>query len=239
VFLGPRVFVGRADRLDVVQVGSPDLQASDPAWSPDGGWIAFKGGRFDDERGVYVMGPDGAGVRRLTKVAGADTAFSPQWSPDGRSIAFLAGEPGSHSIWAINADGTAERQISAVGGDLYWPSWSPRGDLVAFIRGCCPGYSGADIHIARADGSGPVALPPLPPVDYSIPVWSPDGTKIVATLAADDASPADLVDDRVMILDLGPITTLERRPSYDSVHTTIIPAPRTGTATWQRLALDR
>ena len=72
-----------------------------PSWSPDGAWIAFSSDRnfpfkphvepspaweHPQELSIYVMQPDGRGLRRLTP-AGV-TAGSPRWSPDGKRIVF-------------------------------------------------------------------------------------------------------------------------------------------------------
>jgi Tol biopolymer transport system component len=53
---------------------------SDPAWSPDGGSIAFTSAR-DGNYEIYVMDADGSNQRRLTDDAGSDR--QPEWSPDG------------------------------------------------------------------------------------------------------------------------------------------------------------
>ena len=72
-----------------------------PSWSPDGTWIAFTSDRnfpfkphvepapgweHPQELSIYVMRPDGRGLRRLTP-AGV-TAGSPRWSPDGKRVVF-------------------------------------------------------------------------------------------------------------------------------------------------------
>ncbi len=87
--------------------GGPDLQSTTPgkpnaflrpAWSPDGKWIAFSSDRNSEwagsERGagaghtqelsVYVIQPDGKGLKRLTPPG--ITAGSPKWSTDGKSV---------------------------------------------------------------------------------------------------------------------------------------------------------
>lgn len=69
-----------------------------PAWSPDGAWIAFSSdrdtipGTFPGQwevlqsTGIYVIRPDGTGMRRVAKTGGV--AGSPSWSADGKRILF-------------------------------------------------------------------------------------------------------------------------------------------------------
>ena len=51
-------------------------QDLEPAWSPDGQWIAFWSNR-DRDIAVYLMEAD-------------QQAASPEWSPDGQQIAFVS-----------------------------------------------------------------------------------------------------------------------------------------------------
>src|SRR5436189_295803 len=59
----------------------------DPAVSPDGSTIAYRGffGPEEGDYDLYVMNADGTGVARLTDGA---LAADPSWSPDGSEIAF-------------------------------------------------------------------------------------------------------------------------------------------------------
>ena len=69
-----------------------------PAWSPDGQWLAISSDRdspnphrpdgFEliQQTDIYVLHPDGSGLRRLTHTN--SFAGSPSWSPDGKQIAF-------------------------------------------------------------------------------------------------------------------------------------------------------
>jgi TolB protein len=54
-----------------------------PAWAPDGTQLAFASNR-DGPYQVYLMAPDGTGVRLVAPNAGRAT--SPKWSPDGRTL---------------------------------------------------------------------------------------------------------------------------------------------------------
>ena len=69
-----------------------------PSWSPDGQWIAFWSNR-DGENAIYLMGADGANLKRLAN------GKSPKWSPDGQQIAFVSRQDGVAGIFIMNRDG--------------------------------------------------------------------------------------------------------------------------------------
>jgi Tol biopolymer transport system component len=88
-------------------------------WSPDGRSILFASGRDQDEPGykdIYVMRPDGSGVKRMTDLGG----YTPAWSPDGRYIVFSAG-PG---LFVMRADGSGITSLPVDGvGETAFPDW--------------------------------------------------------------------------------------------------------------------
>ena len=55
------------------------MDDTQPAFSPDGGTLAFRSER--DGGGIFLMGATGESVRRLT-----DFGYNPAWSPDGREL---------------------------------------------------------------------------------------------------------------------------------------------------------
>ena len=74
-------------------------------WSPDGEWLAFQ----TDDR-IYLVRPDGTGLRPVVEKGFFITAPAVQWSLDGSRIAYLRG--GALSI--VNVDGGNERIVERI-----------------------------------------------------------------------------------------------------------------------------
>ena len=64
--------------------------SSQPAWSPDGGWVAFISDRTDT-RQLYRLPVAGGEAEALTSGTEGVTAFA--WSPDGSRIAYTMTDP--------------------------------------------------------------------------------------------------------------------------------------------------
>lgn len=151
----------------------------DPAWSPDGGRVAFA----SDRRGsydIYVVDRSGGNLRRLTRHPFPEVA--PDWSPDGRSIVFLrrpphyldVGSSGRESIVEVSANGAAERElISFVPDEILdqccWRvEWSPDGRRIVTDLGARVTLVDAASGATRTPSTRGLA-----------PRWSPDGKRIL------------------------------------------------------------
>ncbi len=83
---------------------------TDPVVSPDGRTIAFTGA--DSSRmsyraaDLYVMGLDGAGIRKLSGTLDRDPG-DVTWAPDGSGLYFTAGDRGTSNVWYAPASGAA------------------------------------------------------------------------------------------------------------------------------------
>jgi Tol biopolymer transport system component len=85
-------------------------------WSPDGRSILFTSHRDhpDNYTDIYVMRPDGSGVKRLTHNRG----YTPAWSPEGDYIVFSA--PG---LFVLRGDGSGVTPLPLDVGETTLPDW--------------------------------------------------------------------------------------------------------------------
>ena len=89
---GGALFTVRTSGEQLRQITPFAIGAGDAVWSPDGKRIVFEAYPSSTGRGdVYVVRPDGSGLRNLTDNTATNGASDPVWSPDGKQILFLQG----------------------------------------------------------------------------------------------------------------------------------------------------
>lgn len=103
----------------------------DPAWSPDGRWIAY----FTDKSGEYelvVAQSDGKGETRALTDDGGSYKSNPIWSPDSASILFSDAQA---TTWIVNVEsGERSRLDTEPWGGSLQPSWSHDSSWIAYQK---------------------------------------------------------------------------------------------------------
>jgi len=187
------IFAMNADGSDIRQVTSGAGQNIHPAWSPDGARIFFNtthfaaaaqttgqttgenpviGEKTDDDMDLATVRPDGSDLARITHGGGYTYA---SFSPDGKSILHRRQQGEVSQVFLMNADGSADHNLSGTSNLDGWPSWSPDGKRIVFSR---HGQNGFQLFVMNRDGSGVRQLTDALG-EFVNPRWSPDGTRIL------------------------------------------------------------
>ncbi len=133
------------------------------------GLIAF--GRGD---GIYLMRPDGTGIRPLSRKDDAAVAFDLAWSRDGSKLAFANGH--GNALWIIDAATRHLSRITVHAGQVASPTWSPDGRRIAFTA-LLDGTR--DVWVMNADGSHQHRLLRTASAWEEDVAWSPKGRWLV------------------------------------------------------------
>jgi Tol biopolymer transport system component len=156
-----------------------------PAFSPDGGQVAFTwNGEKGDNPDIYIKRLDADTPLRLTSDPAHDLA--PAWSPDGSRIAFIRGTEQTASIYLTPPVPGAERKLADyTPASLGYPTlptrghhvaWSPDSTLVIVAARAAGDRPGVVLAFPAAGGEPHTVLSAGPEDgDFRFPTISPDG----------------------------------------------------------------
>jgi tricorn protease len=163
----------------------------DPAWSPDGRWIAY----FSDETGEYALhlqSSNGATVRKIKLGEIPSFFYSPQWSPDSTHISYMDARL---NLWYVDVrQGTPVK----VATDYYVSpfrnfevTWSPDSRWIAYTKQL-PNYMHALFFYSLESGKTEQVTDGMSDVRY--PVFDNGGKYLYFTAANDLAQTVGWLD---------------------------------------------
>lgn len=127
-------------------------------------------------RNIFLINPDGTGIRRLTTGSANEENAQPVWSPDRSKIAFVSNrENNEFEIYVMDANGSNQRRVTpGEQGFDHSPAWSPDGTRLVYVA---DRNSGNNLKMIDLDGRNLRTLT-AEAGEYARPAWSPDGTTI-------------------------------------------------------------
>ena len=151
-----------------------------PAWSPDGNWIAFHA-FWDGTYHLWLVNKMGQQRKQLT--FGVYDDREPHWSPDGKTLVFSSDRGGNYDIWQLNlGDGTLT-QLTKNAANEYNPAYSPDGQQIAYVS---ERPDAAGLYRLTPGGSEQLVLKTS--AKLAAPAWQPDGRYILYNILTKDQS---------------------------------------------------
>lgn len=213
--------VADADGFNAQTLVSSNEPIISPAWSPDGGQMAYVS--FEKKKPVVFVQSLYTGERKVVaNFKGNNSA--PAWAPDGSKLAVVLTYGANSQIYTISPDGQNLQQLTKSGAIDTEPAFSPDGQWVYFSsdRGGRP-------QIYKVPVSGGSASRVTFEGSYNVsPRFSPDG-KYLTYIRNDGGSfkvaLQDLSTGEVKLLSSG---SLDESPSFAPNSRTLMYATRIG-----------
>jgi Tol biopolymer transport system component len=179
------IFEARPDGSSLKNLTKSPGYDAEGSYSADGKYIVFCSNRSGkDNLELYVMDADGKNVRQLTKAPGCYNG-GPFFSPDGKRVIFRSDRKKKDhlQLYVINSDGTGEKALT---DDLNWVFWAPywykdgKHIIYTAANHAVKGRPNYDLWWMNVDTGKKVRITYHESADV-LPVFSPDGTKLMWT----------------------------------------------------------
>jgi Tol biopolymer transport system component len=139
-----RLAVEGGNEPSAVPTGAVTGINNDHGISPDGTRFAISAGH------IYTLPAAGGEPRQITEHM---PSYFHGWSPDGQTLAYCAQRGGQFDLYAISAEGGAEKRLTTAPGHDDGPDYSPDGKWIYFNSDRAGGRG--NIWRIPAEGGGP------------------------------------------------------------------------------------
>jgi Tol biopolymer transport system component len=191
---GRRIAFGALNDLWVMRIGARPHRLTDdgyleadPAWSPDGRFLAYSSDRAGSID-LYLREMQTGSTRRLTSDPGAEAAAS--WSPDGTQIAY---QDNVGTTFSVDVATGGVRELVPAVWEPGTPTWGPDGATVALaaLKPFSLRFREGTSQILTVSATtreqrwvDPAPFASLSNRVNSGPVWSPDGRTMAFIIAS-------------------------------------------------------
>ncbi len=160
------------DGQNLVRLTDPQDIVVSPAWSPDGGSLAYTE-YSDDHPNIYVFDLEAGQKKRFASYEGIN--LTPAWQPGSQGLAATLSFEGDENIYLLTGTGKVDKKLTDSWGVDVSPSFSPDGSRMAFVSN----RSGSPQVYVMDLESGSVSRLTYDGKYNTQPDWSPVSDKIV------------------------------------------------------------
>jgi Tol biopolymer transport system component len=187
------IFEANPDGSELRRITTAKGYDAEGSYSPDGKQIVFCSNRSGEKNyELYIMDRDGKETKKLTNAPGCYNG-GPFFSPDGKRIIFRADRKKEHQLqlYVIDVAGKNERMLT---DNLNWVQWGPYwykdGKHIVWSGAdhSKPGRPNYDLYWMNIETGKQVRLTYAAGADV-LPVFSPDGKKLMWTSTRDGSKP--------------------------------------------------
>jgi Tol biopolymer transport system component len=158
-----QIYVMRANGSGAHAVTPPAFEGVGPHWSPTGKLITFTSNCCRPGSNVYVMHPDGTGIRRLTHTLFPHNSFLSAYAPAADRIVFASDRRYANfccnDLFVMRSNGTQETLVHTGLTGVLSPSWGTAPLVKAASRAPAIPRPASSAGFRRADGTWCRALP--------------------------------------------------------------------------------
>jgi tricorn protease len=164
---------------------TPNSREIQPAWSPDGKWIAFVGEKDGMEQ-VFVCDEKGGQMKQIS--TGDSQKSQIRWAPDSTALLYTATDNNLYKYAFADGKTTVVTTADVVSGDggVSNPQWSPDGKWVSFTRS--DRNMLAHVYVMLMAGGEAKRVTSSESFTDRAALWTPDGKYLVYTASNDVGS---------------------------------------------------